>query len=204
MRDLAKEQFEKLGFYVWRGFIKDTAARKLTEDFTASNRFANVFKSEEERNVSSGRGYSKHAAIDRFGVDEIAPSVGKMYADILPVAAHLSGRALIASPYDRSAYYVKRYLPPDGQQGWHFDTNCLSVILYLTDNEDGWTEIRCLDGKTRFVAPEAGALMILDGKNRWHRALPVQSAEKITVILNYYFPDHPARVEHLDSLIFGT
>ncbi len=87
--------------------------------------------------------------------------------------------------------------------GWHLDTNSITVLLYVTTNVGGQTEIRCLDGIVRDVKPVAGNLLIMDGTVCEHRSRIVESAEKIVCLLNYYNEGECHRDSAMDKLAFG-
>lgn len=199
----AQKRYRETGFFVIESAldgaqeIADRITQRVAEE-------SEIYVPEEARVVAAGRGFLRHKALDRFKCDEAAPAVGRLYADMLRDIREITQKELINSPYPRSAYYAKVYDPPDGQQGWHFDTNDVSVIVYLTSNpSDGGTEIQSLDGVTRVVQPVAGRILVLDGTACWHRAAPVIASRKTTLLLNYYTEPVATRDPRLDSIIFG-
>lgn len=159
---------------------------------------------EKKRTISAGKGDSIHKIFDRYSVDKILPEINKIYTNLLfnELKAHLKEN-IILSKYSRSAYYIKFYIPPDGQQGWHYDTNDYTYLIYLTDNEDGHTEVNCLNGEKKNIKPKKSQGLFLNGKGCYHRALNVNESLKAVLILNYYKPNHEPRNMNIDPLIFG-
>jgi hypothetical protein len=198
----AAADYRDVGFVVFDDAIpmaSDWAQRFL--DSAAGSR---VHLAERDRTVEAGGGDNNHRALDRFTVDAVVPEVGLFYPQLLLSVRHAVSRYAILGPYRRSGYYVKIYEQPGDAQGWHFDTNSISAIAYLTTNATGATEINGSDGRTHLVYPEAGRLLLLDGRRCWHRAQPVEQEVKVTLLLDYYLLGHRLRKLHLDRLIFGN
>lgn len=195
-----KKLFASQGFCLIPEYIESNVCRDMIDAIENSEKLRFV----EQENTYTPHGKSIHYAIDSYGLDFCWPGIGRLYDNSLSIVASLIQKELISSPYERSKYYVKKYPAPEGNQGWHKDTNCLSVVLYLSDNYSGETEIICSDGITRLVHPQAGKMLVLDGSRLMHRARAVAFGSKYTLIMNMYHPDHPDRPVDLDEKIFGS
>ena len=203
-----RQQFKETGIVQLRNVLPKASALKLAKTFIDSSEGANVYVPEKGRTAHSelnaGQGDNKHVAFDRFLTDKIAPELGAIYRSKAPLLSSIVGNEVLTSPYERSAYYIKLYNPPDSQQGWHFDTNSLTVVFYLTDNpDDGFTEIVNKNDETILIPPEAGTILLFDGHSLLHRSQAVCSTHKVTCIMDYFYPGHGDRKPYLNSLIFG-
>lgn len=153
--------------------------------------------------LDGGGAYSYRAA-DADAVEEGLPDFAAWYRAQPVALTSAFGRDVVVSPYPRSAFTLKLYGPGD-QQGWHYDTNPVTVLLWLTSSPpEGALEVRDRTGEVRRVAPRAGSILLMWGRELWHRVLPQpERAERIMVALNYYFADDTWRPEGIDSLIYA-
>ncbi len=165
-----------------------------------------VYVPENKRKVAAGKGSLKYAALDRFQLDKVIKEIHTYYHSLVELLTLVTNQNIITSPYDRSAYYAKVYKSKGDEQGWHYDTNGLTVILYLTDNTlSGRTEIERLNDKKRvFVNPKAGSMLVMKGRECWHRAEPIESGLKVICPLNYYVDVAEERDPRIDDIIFGN
>jgi hypothetical protein len=125
-------------------------------------------------------------------------------AERVAATARAHGFDVVLSTLPRSRFVLKAYRAPDGCQGWHFDTNGLSALVYLTDNpRDGATRVRLPDGTDHLVHPQAGALLLLQGRALWHRADPVREGVKLLLAINLYPPGDLRRPDNLDETLYG-
>lgn len=189
--------------------LPKSLALELGKRFIDSSEGTEVRVAEKDRTstgLNAGQGDNKHVAFDRFLTEKLAPELGDVYFLNPPVLSDILGKQVLTSPYERSAYYIKLYYPPDSQQGWHYDTNSLTVVLYLTDNPgDGFTEITNKEDNTgtTLVAPTAGTILMFDGHHLLHRSQATVNAHKVICVMDYYFPGHADRKPYLNSYIFG-
>jgi len=122
----------------------------------------------------------RYQVFDRFHIDLILPSLGLFYYAFLPTVRVVTQQDAVVSPHERSAYSVKLYRPPNGVQGWQYDSNGITVLLYLTDNpRSGTTIITGVDSKECTVSPEADSIRLMRGRECYHRAAPVSHAAKV-------------------------
>ena len=203
MSDFQREEYHRDGFTVIDDVV--TTAADWRDLVLASPLLSAVYTPQEKRTVAAGEGYNLHRVLDRFETDATLPTVRELYRDVLERAKEIAGPQASSSPYARSAYYVKVYDPPAGQQGWHFDTNDVSGVLYLTSHtQSGATVVTSLDGVIHRLQPRAGSLLLLQGTKCWHRADAVLDRPKITLLLNYYLGTPAPRHPELDTIIFGS
>ena len=139
---------------------------------------------------------------DASWCDRRLPGIQDGYLRVRSLGEALAG-PLDLSPLGRSRYVVKLYPAPEGEQGWHFDTNGVTALLYLSTNMDGTTRIQGLDGLEYTIFPRTGDLLFLQGRVCWHRADPVHEGVKIVIPFNLYLPGEYSRPTGLDTLIYG-
>lgn len=108
---------------------------------------------------------------------------------------------VILSPYITSHLNVHIAEGPGVVHGWHRDTNPLTALVYLTDNQSG--ELETNDG--RVVRPSAGTVLIMKGKEVLHQVRSLTTDERrVVMVANFYSPDDPPqRDPRLDSLLYG-
>lgn len=199
MKRSARDNFQAEGFVAIPNYISrskvNSGMTKLAEN--------EAYKKVIEKNVYTSAGKSSHEAIDSYDLRKIWPESKQIYKAVYSEMILAFYPSAQVSPYERAAFYIKKYVPPDGEQGWHYDTNCLSGILYLTNNDNGETEIITECNNRVKVFPRAGKLLVIKGGTIWHRAAPVKSHDKITMIMNFYLPGYEKRPDWIDSKIFG-
>lgn len=112
----------------------------------------------------------------------------------------LSGLDIVESSDFQSAITFMHYKSGGSTLTHHFDTNFLTLLLYLTDNEDGGTQIQplntlrptllgCADeviGEPIIILPKFGRVVAFLGRKVWHGSLPSIKSDKISVVFNYY------------------
>lgn len=198
------EEFNRAGFFVVPDCIEPPAALAWGRKIKRSRRLRHIATPEYERVVDAGGGSNEHWSLDSGELQSLVPEIEDIYHSVYRDYIQPLHPAAIASPYPRSKFYVKVYRPPGGAQGWHYDTNSYSGILYLTNNAgDGATEVISRLGSTELILPEAGKLLVLDGRRCWHRATTTTRSSKVTVLLNYYDKGHRPRDPMTDVLLFG-
>lgn len=150
-------------------------------------------------------GLYRHAQIDGHAVMRALPSLYDWYLRECHeyVQVTMDGRA-ITSPWPRSSVNVKVFGPGD-EQGWHYDTNPLTALLYLTaTNNATGTRIRVPGCGDVPVIAQPGDLLLMDGRRLLHHVPPVPpGGQRVTVPLNYYLPGDCERPEGIDRLVYG-
>lgn len=111
----------------------------------------------------------------------------------------------VVESWDRqSAITFMNYPATGGQIVPHYDTNGLTLLLYLTNNPDeGATQLYPLTslrptllgqpdeiiGEPVLIYPKAGMAVLFQGRRCWHSSLPTIKANKISAVFNYYQKD---------------
>jgi len=150
--------------------------------------------------MSSGGGRSIYDVLDGFVVNKFLPELIGWYEATRWFLEELVGRDVILSPFPRSAVNVNVYRPPLTGVGWHFDTNPLSVLLYLSEGNSP-TEFQLADDRVLNVTPHLGDMLVFLGRKIRHQ-VPLGSGLRITCPLNYYHPDDCSRPEWIDRAIY--
>jgi hypothetical protein len=164
--------------------------------------------------VLDGGGAYRHFVLDGLMVRQHLPGLMVAYEVLKHViaAVTLHDVRTAARAYPRSAVNVKVYRGEGSQQGWHYDTNAITGLLYLTTNREGGTLCRIprdhpvealRTHQERRVLPVAGSLLIMQGRRVWHRAEPMTAETKVVAPLNYYTADDLWRPEGIDDLVYG-
>jgi hypothetical protein len=176
-----------------------------------------IQRDDEGRGGSSildGGGAYRHFILDGLQVRRHLPDLLATYEALKCLVAVVTHHDVTTSTrkYPRSAVNVKVYRGQGSQQGWHYDTNAITGLLYLTTNQEGATccevtrEHPSADMRTktvRRVLPVAGSLLIMQGRSVWHCAEPVTTETKIAAPLNYYTAEDSWRPEGIDNLVYG-
>lgn len=149
-------------------------------------------------------GRYRYGVLDDPATRETLAGLHDFYATLPDFLEGIVGREMILSPYDRSAVSVTVWSEPGDEMGWHFDTNAVTALLYLTDTPDGPTEMRDLQGHHASVACKAGRLLVMQGRNCYHRVAPRRStALRVSAQLNLYHPGDTLRPDGVDDDIYG-
>jgi len=142
--------------------------------------------------------------VDGIDCEEVVPSMVDAYRILPALLSAVTGLDVVVSPYQRSKVCGKRYPAGGGEQGWHFDTNGITVVAYLSTNEDGPTIIRPLDGSPeQHVFPKAGSLLLMQGRKVWHKGGRAIAEDKTISPWNYYVEGDTWRPPGLDEQIYG-
>lgn len=151
--------------------------------------------------TSSGGGHSKYWVLDGSVCHHLFPGLFDWYWAQIPLLSKIAGRQTIVSPFLRSAINVKIY-EGDCEQGWHYDTNPFSAILYLSEG-GAPTTVRDQQDYVWDFEPQPGRLLLMKGRDLLHR---VDQGDKtrVTAVLNYYHPDDCERPEWIDRAIYGN
>jgi hypothetical protein len=142
--------------------------------------------------------------VDGINCEKVVPAMIETYRSAVDVLRGITGQAVISSPHERSKVCYIRYPAGGGQQAWHYDTNVVTALLYLTTNQDGFTLAKRLDtGAVVEIQPVAGSLLLMRGRNVHHCGSRVEAAPKGVSPWNYYVDGDTARPEGLDDIIYG-
>lgn len=160
--------------------------------------------------VSDAGGRYLHYIFEGSDVRRHFPELGVLYRAILPVVAAITSQDVVLSPHQRSDVNIKCYPPGGGTLGQHFDTNGITVLLFLTTNQEAplrmqiprWHPLDKDSTEGRDVYAEAGSLLVMKGREVLHGCVPTVLERKMTVILNYYVRDDTWRDEGFDDFVY--
>lgn len=201
--------YKTRGFTVARGAMPPDSARSLFDRAlgragAAPLRSVDVVDPAGEARAGVG-GRLRYDVGDADWCDANVPGIGLFYARAAELATRAAGEGVVTSPHGRSRYVFKLYPAGCGAQGWHYDTNGVTALLYLTDNEEGCTRVVGLDGEVYTVFPRAGDMLLMQGRRCWHRPDPVITEVKAVVPFNLYIAgDDTPRPANLDDLLYGA
>jgi hypothetical protein len=147
--------------------------------------------------------------IDGRAIKEQLPGMHRAYLDFLPVLQKVVSPLAVPSPFPPSDANILVYEPPGACIGWHRDTNAVTVLVYLSTNTEGGTEVQPLRRApddaappARVILPREGSVLIMQGRWVLHRGLPVQSQVKVVCAWNYYLTDDFKRPVDFDARIY--
>lgn len=222
MTSLAWQQhrfdYRQVGFTVLREFIPPAQARawaaalSLALDRGEGNRVMAADDSAASTIVNQGAVAAaplvpdvlRYEMMDAPHCERAIPELRDIYLERVELLRALTSLDVITSPYARSRVSCLRYPANGGEQSWHYDGNVVTALLYLTDNDDGHTAAMRLDtGEEHLVKPEAGNLLLMRGREVWHRGAPALAAPKIVMPWNYYVEGDTNRPEGMDALLYG-
>lgn len=198
--EAASEAYRSKGLVKLPGMVEEVDAAGLYQRF--------IHLSSAVRVESDGAGGPRYpgdqggrcaySAMEGLGL----PPLSIYYRAWLPLVAAVTGQDVVLSPHRRSAISVVSYHPGGDEMEGHFDTNGISLLLYLTTNpEGGETEFHEGDGRILRVKPEAGTVMLFQGRRLWHRSCPVFGSPKVSCAMNYYHAgdtERPVGVDYAD------
>lgn len=160
--------------------------------------------------MSDTGGRYLHHIFEGDDVRRHLPELMAVYRAILPLVAAVTSQEAVLSPYPRSDVNIKVYPPGGGTLGEHYDTNGITVLLFLTDNREAplrmqiprahpsrgaWVERRTIHAR-------AGTLLVMKGREVLHDCEPTVSERKISVVLNYYVRGDTWRHASFDDFVY--
>lgn len=134
-----------------------------------------------------------------------------IYHAIVPMISMITCTDAIVSPYLQSDININAYPAGGGTLGLHYDTNGITVLLFLTTNteaplrmqiprshpskKDPWIEHSKIYAKK-------GNLLIMQGRKTLHDCEATVSEQKLSVVMNYYEKSDTYRHEDLDDFVY--
>lgn len=143
-------------------------------------------------------GHYKYNYLSGKQLDVLYPEIELAYHHALLLARKVTREDAIPSPYQQSKYLLIHYTE-GGRQGHHRDTQPITVLLYVTDCEDGETVANLFDGTEVRIKPRAGTILIMQGRHVRHESAECKSGNKIVVPFNVYTTTDTWRPDSLDS-----
>lgn len=158
-----------------------------------------------------GGGDYLHHIFKGKDIREFFPELVGAYHSLVSLLSCVTCSETIISPYLDSDMNIKAYPKGGGTIGWHYDTNAITVLIYLTSNteaplklkisrshpskKDSWTECE-------MVYASAGSMLLMKGREVWHISEPTDTEEKFVVVFNYYVEGDTWRPKKFDSMVY--
>ena len=139
------------------------------------------------------------------------PELNAVYHSLLPLISLVTHTDTIVSPYEQSDMNIKAYPPGGGTLGEHYDTNGITVLLFLTTNKEAPLRMqipRSHPNKGKWVENKKlfanqGSLLIMKGREILHDCEATINEQKITVVLNYYENGDTWRPTQFDDFVYS-
>lgn len=127
-------------------------------------------------------------------------SLDNYYHSLSNFISLFTGLDIVESFDLQSSVTFMNYEAPGGTLVPHYDTNGITLLLYLTNNEDGGTQLQPLDtlrptvlgypdevlGESIIVLPKFGRAVLFQGRKVWHSSMATIKTPKISSVWNYY------------------
>lgn len=161
--------------------------------------------------VSDLGGEYNHHIFKGGDIRECLPELNAIYHSLVPLVSLITHTDTVVSPYPASDINIKAYPPGGGTLGLHYDTNGITVLLFLTTNKEAplrmqiershpskkepWTEHKKIFAKK-------GSLLIMQGRKTLHDSEPAITEQKLSVVYNYYERHDTYRHEDFDNFVY--
>lgn len=106
--------------------------------------------------VLDGGGVYQHKVIDGDVCRIYFPELVAFYHSMTPLVSVITDQDVVVSPYPKSDINIKIYGSNGDTQGWHYDTNAITALLYITTNAEGATACQV---KANHPAKEKNAVL---------------------------------------------
>ena len=194
----------------WRADISTVAAEADFRKFPRT-----PFLSREVENVT----HIERGRVHADAVQQALPWLYKLYrSDFLDLAAGARAEPIEAALDDRYGVVLNVQRGKNMRFECHVDSNPVTGLLFLTDHPAGGGELvvghdpaavgaEALEEDGTVIPPQAGHLIIFDGKTFPHYARAVKSEPEMRVVavMNFYtgaFPES-TRPQGLNAHLFG-
>lgn len=139
------------------------------------------------------------------------PELNAIYHAVVPLISVITCADAVVSPYPASDINIKAYPPGGGTLGLHYDTNGITVLLFLTDNKEAPLRMQIERShpsrkapwiETRNIYAKKGALLVMQGRKTLHDSEPTKTEQKLTVVYNYYERHDTYRHPDFDKFVY--
>jgi hypothetical protein len=154
-----------------------------------------------QRAATIGDCATNHSVIRADDVIDHFPTLYGFYLALPLIVEPIVSRPVVLSPHPRSAVTINVY-ETGASHRWHFDTNAVTALLYLTDDRNPTTLIDLQGEKQNLDFYHPGDLLVMQGR-RVNHCVPPVSGRRVTVPLNLYHPDDTHRPANQDSIVYG-
>lgn len=194
----------------WQADISAVAAEADFRKFPRT-----PFLSREAENVT----HIERGRVHADTVQQALPWLYKLYrSDFLDLANEARGEPIEAARDDRYGVVLNVLRGKNMRFECHVDSNPVTGLLFLTDHPAGGGElvvghdpaavgVEALEGDGTAIPPQAGHLIIFDGKTFPHyaRALKSEAEMRVVAVMNFYTVASPesTRPQGLNAHLFG-
>lgn len=155
-----------------------------------------------------------HYLADGPRVRRSFPELESVYHLLRIFLVTLTSRDVIVSPHKVSDITINGYPPGGGTLGAHYDTNGITVLIYLTTNTEGPLRLEIehddpwrgtsmelsRSAVKKEILPVAGSMVVMQGRRVRHDSAPMREEFKAVAIFNYYWTGDTRRPEGLDDV----
>lgn len=161
--------------------------------------------------VSDLGGVYNHYIFKGPDIREQFPELNAVYHALLPLISLITHTDTVVSPYPQSDINIKAYPPGGGTLGLHYDTNGITVLLFLTTNKEAPLRMQVTRShpsqkepwiEHRKIFAKKGSLLIMQGRKTLHDSEPTLTEQKQTVVFNYYERHDTYRHKDFDSFVY--
>ena len=161
--------------------------------------------------VSDLGGVYNHHIFNGDDIRRYVPELTAIYHSLVPLISLITHTDTVVSPYPLCDINIRADPPGGGTLGLHYDTNGITVLLFLTTNQEAplcmqierhhpsqekpWIQYR------RIYASK-GSLLIMQGRKTLHHSEPTVTEQKLSVVYNYYERHDTYRHEDCDTLMY--
>jgi len=145
-------------------------------------------------------------------IREHFPELVGAYHALLPLVSIVTCSKTLISPYPESDINIKAYPKGGGTIGGHYDTNAITVLIYLTTNSEAPLELEIPKShpskdidwiENENIYASSGSMLLMKGREVWHRSKPTEKEEKFVVIFNYYVEGDTWRPDKFDAFVYN-
>jgi len=161
--------------------------------------------------VSDLGGEYKHHIFKGADVRKHLPELTAVYHALLPLISIITHTDTVVSPYPASDVNIKADPPGGGALGLHYDTNGITVLLFLTTNQEAPLRYQIERSHPSRKKPwvkhgkihaRKGALLIMQGRKVLHDCEPTVEEQKLSVVYNYYERHDTYRHPDFDNFVY--
>ncbi|MHA6195938.1 hypothetical protein ACX3YG_16385 [Pseudomonas wadenswilerensis] len=161
--------------------------------------------------VSDLGGEYNHHIFKGEDVRQHLPELEAVYHALLPLISMITHTDTVVSPYPASDINIKAYPPGGGTLGQHYDSNGITVLLFLTTNKEAPLRYQVERSHPSKKAPwmehgkihaRKGALLVMQGRKVLHNCEPTKTEQKLSVVYNYYERHDTYRHADFDSFVY--
>lgn len=161
--------------------------------------------------VSDLGGEYNHQIFKGDDIRQHLPELSAIYHALVPLVSLVTHTDTVVSPYPLSDINIKAYPPGGGTLGLHYDTNGITVLLFLTTNQEAPLRMQVERSHPSKKAPwiehrhifaKKGSLLIMQGRKTLHDSEPTLTEQKLSVVYNYYERHDTYRHEDFDNFVY--